>query len=206
MAKLKKKASKLGIALRDSFIKGILTLIPIGATIWVLSIILKFGDKITGWLIEYVVGFRIPPLSFILDILLVVGVGVLADNILGKKVGKLVIKLFERLPIIKEIYKPIRDIFNQLTQKNTNNFKKVVYTEFPRAGSHSIGFITNDNIVINGEEKVAIFIPTTPNPTSGFLIYLSTSEYKELDIPVDVALKSIISLGAITPEVMEVRK
>ncbi len=110
--------------------------------------------------------------------------------------------MFEKIPIIKAIYLPLKDFIHNFSDKKSSNFKKVALVTYPMEGSYSLGFITKENININGDIKTIIFIPTTPNPTSGFLVFVDDSNYKELNIPVDQALKTIISLGSIAPDII----
>lgn len=198
----KKAANGFGSKLKSYFLKGVLTIVPVGATIWIFSLIVKFGDSILGSLIETIFGVRFPLLSVFITMLIVLAIGYLANKFIGRKIGNFIKRIFENIPIIREVYRPVRDIINQFSSKNTNKFKRVVYVEFPKNNCYSIGFITSDDIEIMGEKKAAVFIPTTPNPTNGFLIYLTKEHYREIDITVDVALKSIISLGVMTPEMI----
>ncbi|MDA3847548.1 MAG: DUF502 domain-containing protein [Vallitaleaceae bacterium] len=98
---------------------------------------------------------------------------------------------------------PLKDIIKSISGENkSKSFQKIVFVEFPLQGTHSIGFVTNEGIMVNGIAKEAVFIPTTPNPTNGFLIYVDTSSYTELDISVNVALRTIVSLGTMSPEIL----
>lgn len=194
---------KFGNYIRRRFITGMLTILPMGITIWIFMKIFNVIDSILGTFIYRLLGRRIPGLGMLITILLIIEVGVLTNNILGKKITTSLENLFLRLPVIKTIYGPIKDVLSNLTKKDSNNFKKAVFVTYPMEGSHSIGFVTKDRVLIDGEEKTVIFIPTTPNPTSGFLVYLSKDKYLELDIPVDLALKTIVSLGTISPDIIE---
>lgn len=112
-------------------------------------------------------------------------------------------RTFLKVPIIKSIYSPLKDITDNFSKKGSFNFKKVVFVNFPNDKlSSSLGFITKETIFINNQEKSAIFIPTTPNPTNGFLIYLNKEDYTELNISVEEALKVIVSLGSLSPDVI----
>lgn len=192
--------------LKKSIITGVVVLVPIALTLWILITIFNTLDSILGTFITELIGFKIPGLGFILVVLLIVVVGLLANNVFGKRLMSLIEKTFENAPVIKVIYIPIRDILRNLSNKQSTNFKKAVFVEFPKEKTLSIGFITKENVMIDGEAKSAIFVPTTPNPTNGFLIYLKKEEYMELDVPVDVALKSIISLGSISPDIINIKK
>ncbi|WP_461205686.1 DUF502 domain-containing protein [Clostridium sp. DL1XJH146] len=188
--------------IKNNFLTGLILLLPIFLTLWILTSIFNTLDAILGTLVTRLLGFKIPGLGLILVIALILVVGLIANNVLGKKITEMVERMFEKVPIIKAIYLPIRDILKNFSNKKSNNFKKAVFVEFPKENILSIGFITKEDITFEGELKTAIFIPTTPNPTNGFLVYLKKGDYRELDIPVDVALKSIISLGSFSPDIM----
>lgn len=194
---------KIAQLIRKRFITGLLIILPIAITIWVIYRIFTSLDSILGKTINNVFEINIPGLGLLATLAIIFLVGMVADNLIGRKITQLTEKLFKSLPIVKTIYTPLRDILKNFSGNKTNNFKKVVFVNFPMEGSSSLGFITNESVTINGQEKVAIFIPTTPNPTNGFLVYLSPDKYIELDMPVDEALKTIISLGAISPEMID---
>jgi uncharacterized membrane protein len=189
--------------IRKYLLTGLIVSLPIILTVWILATIFDTLDSLLGDQITNIIGYKIPGLGLILGIISLLVVGLIASNAIGKKITKFIEKKFEQLPIIKTIYLPIKDILNNVSSGKSNNFKKAVFVEFPRKESLSIGFITKENVIVNGKEKTAIFIPTTPNPTNGFLVYLKKEDYQELDMPVDVALKSVISLGSISPDVFE---
>ena len=191
--------------LRTFFIAGLIVLLPIILTFWILGRVFVFLDSILGKPITSLLGFQIPGLGLILVIVLIFIVGMVTSNVVGKKIAEIVEKVFEQIPILKTIYLPIRDILKNFSNTKSNNFKKVVLVEYPKEGIFSMGFITNESIEVGGTNKTVVFIPTTPNPTSGFLIYLRKGDYKELDIPVDVALKSIVSLGSVSPDVINLK-
>lgn len=189
--------------LRRRFAAGMLIILPISITIWIFLRIFNFVDSILGDYIDNLIGRRIPGLGLLVTLLLILFAGIIASNVFGHKLTKSVENLIMKVPLIKTIYGPVKDVFSNLTQENSSNFKKVVFVTYPLEGSHSIGFITKEAVTIGGVVKTAIFIPTTPNPTSGFLVYLSKDAYEELDLPVDIALKMIISLGTVSPNAIQ---
>ena len=188
--------------IRNIFIAGLVVVLPIGITLWVLKMLFDKTDAILAGSIYQFTQKNIPGLGVLAVIVIVFLVGLIANNFVGNKITYLIDKILERIPIIKTIYNPIRDIISNVSNADSNNFKKAVFVDFPKEGSQSIGFITKEHVKVNDTDKTAIFVPTTPNPTSGFLLYLTRDDYKELDIPVDVALKAIISLGSISPDVI----
>lgn len=188
--------------IRTFFITGLFTILPIAITFWILSNTFIVLDSILGEPITMMIGFKIPGLGLILGILLILIIGMITSNVIGKKMTEILEKNIVRIPVLKTIYLPIRDILKNFSDKKSNNFKKAVLVEYPKVGVYSMGFITKQTILVDGMPKTVVFIPTTPNPTSGFLVYLDQGAYKELDIPVEVALKSIVSLGSVSPDSM----
>lgn len=183
-----------------TFITGLLTALPISVTVWVVYKIFIFLDSIIGSGIYKALGVKIPGLGIVVSIILIYLVGLITGNYLGKKIQEWVEKLFERLPLFKSIFVPIKDMMKNFSSKNSSNFKKTVLMKYPMKGSHSMGFITKENVKVGDVLMTIVFVPTTPNPTSGFLMYATPDMYQELDIPVNVALKTIVSLGTISPE------
>ncbi|HOO28261.1 MAG TPA: DUF502 domain-containing protein, partial [Lachnospiraceae bacterium] len=98
------------------------------------------------------------------------------------------------------IYKPVNKIAASFSSENTKSFKSVVTVEFPSQGIYSIGFITNDNAAFGGDDKLCVFIPTTPNPTNGFLIFVEKDKVKELDLSVSDGLNMVVSIGSVIPQ------
>ncbi len=190
------------IEFKNRFIKGLFILLPIGVTLWIVYKIFMITDSIIGNTIYKLIGFRIPGLGLIITIAVIVIIGSSASHYIGIKLTSYIQQLFEKIPIIKAIYLPLKDFIHNFSNKKSSNFKKVALVTYPMEGSYSLGFITKENININGDIKTIIFIPTTPNPTSGFLVFVDDSNYKELNIPVDQALKTIISLGSIAPDII----
>lgn len=196
----------MGHYLRNRFITGIFVILPIGITIWILVKTFNFIDSILGRTITNITGIKIPGLGFLITIGAILGIGVISNNVIGKKIAKWIEDMLVKVPIIKMIYNPIKDIMKNFSSNNSNNFKRAVMVSFPSEKSKSIGFITKENIKVEEKFKTAVFVPTTPNPTSGFLVYLDKEDYKELDMTVESALKTIISLGSVSPNEILIKK
>ncbi len=194
------------IRFRNYFISGLIAILPIALSLWILTYVFRLLDSIFGEPFRRLFGFHIPGLGLILSVLFVFMVGMIISNVIGKRISGWIEGLLERIPILKNIYMPLKDIMNNFSDKRSNNFKQAVLVEYPRAGLHSIGFVTRENIFIDGKRKTIVFIPTTPNPTSGFIIYVEPNDYQMLDIPVEAALRTIISLGSLTPEQIIVKR
>lgn len=192
--------------IRKRFITGLFVVLPMGITIAILWKFFSVVDSILGSAIYKFLGREIPGIGFLVTIVLIIGVGIVTNNVAGRSLAIFIERLFTKTPVIKEIYCPIRDIVNNFSSKQSNNFKKVALVTYPLEGSQSIGFITKEHVIVDGKDCSTIFIPTTPNPTSGFLVFLEKDNYKELDIAVEDALKTVISLGSISPDILKIRE
>ncbi len=200
---MNKENTKKSNYIVNRFLTGFFVILPMGLTIWLIYKVVIFGDTFLAKILNQYLERPIPGLGFIITIVLIFIIGVLVNSFLGKKLKHLVERIFLKVPIIKSIYSPLKDITDNFSKKGSFNFKKVVFVNFPNDKlSSSLGFITKETILINNQEKSAIFIPTTPNPTNGFLIYLNKEDYTELDISVEEALKVIVSLGSLSPDVI----
>lgn len=194
--------------LRQYFIAGLVVVAPVFLTVYVLFIIFKFADGILGKYLNIyfkkALGFGIPGLGFIISILLIVFIGFLTKRFIGRKILHDLERWFSGLPLIKNIYPTLKQIILfVLAQKDNFGFKKVVLTEFPGKGIWSLGFLTNEQFrdinKATGKEMVAVFIPSTPGPFTGFTIFVPKEEVKFVDISISDALKIIISGAVFKP-------
>ena len=203
MAKNKKKISFLA-RIRNYFITGLVVLVPIGITLY----LTKFFISVSSNLIPKEINpnsylpFSIPGLEIILSVIFITVVGSLSLSFIGKKILQLVNDLFKRIPILRTIYSAIGQMTESLAP-NKNKRKTVVLVEYPRKGSWAVGFATKDN---KGEiskktnkNLVNVFVPTTPNPTSGFLLMFPKEEIVYLDMSFEEASKFIVSAGTSNP-------
>lgn len=195
---------------------GILFLIPIGVTYWFLALLVR---KTQGWtrpLVDRLVRQQfgpdqswihdlvLPAISILLVILFVMAVGALANFYIGKKVLALVDRLMLQLPIVRGIYGGTKQIIEAFSiQKGARSFKTVVMLEYPRRECWVLGFLTNEELAesrrVFGQDLVAVFVPSTPNPTTGFLLYLKPDDLFVVDITVEEAVKLIVSAGIVVP-------
>lgn len=185
--------------MKNRFLIGLVILMPMALSLWIIIKIFNAVDAILGNSIYEIIGKKIPGLGILIMLTIIILVGYLGNQYVFKKLTDLIHKAFLKLPIIKTIYGPLKDIFTNISSKESNNFKKAVMVTYPKEGSQCIGFVTKESIEVGSEKKSVIFIPTTPNPTSGILVYVDKNQYVDLDLPVDDALKAIVSLGAISP-------
>jgi uncharacterized membrane protein len=194
--------------LRRYLVTGLILWVPIGITIWVLTLIVSTLDK-TLLLIpeqyrpETLLGFAIPGLGVLLTLLVLLVTGVAARNFFGQQLIKGWDRILRRIPVVKSIYSGVKQVSDTLFSDSGQAFRKALLIEFPHQGSYTIAFMTGTP---SGElisrlpgEHVSVYVPTTPNPTSGYFLLLPKSRTQELDMSVDDALKYIVSMGVVGP-------
>jgi uncharacterized membrane protein len=189
---------------RRYFLTGILALLPVGITAWVLVKVFTAVDgTVKPWVARWL-GYEVPGLGFLVTILFVILVGVFASNIIGRTIIHWFEQSFAKVPLISKIYIAVKQIGEGVIGSRKNLFERVVLFEYPRKGSWAIGFVTSVHrgplVQRTGKEFFHVFVPTTPNPTSGFLLFLPAEDLIELDISVEDGLKLVISGGAVTPD------
>ncbi len=204
MAKKRKKKS-FALKLRNYFFTGVVVLIPIGFTLYLTKILISVSSGLIPSEINpnTYLNFSIPGLEIILTIIFITIIGYLSLSFLGKKFLQIIDDLFRRIPILRTIYSAIGQMTESFTQKK-NSKKSVVLVEYPRKDTWAVGFATKDN---EGEMKnktnrnlVNVFVPTTPNPTSGFLLMFPKEDVIYLDISFEEASKFIVSAGTSNPK------
>ena len=188
--------------IRRYFFTGIVVLLPAVISAFVLWRLFTGLDLILGRYIELYFARRIPGVGVIALILIIVGIGALASNILGRRLIQAGEFLVGRIPIMRWIYRTTKQIFSTFLGEKTTSFGKVVLVNFPCKGTYSMAFQTAESAgaVENavGKRLVTVFLPTTPNPTSGYFLLVPPDEVVPLDISVEEGLKYVISAGAIT--------
>ena len=203
MAKSQKKRS-IFIKFRNYFITGVVVLIPIGITVYLTLFIVKVSSKILPKELNpnYYLPYYIPGVEIIISIILITFIGWLSLSFLGRRLLKIFEDILKRIPILRTIYSAITQMVETFT-KSEGNVKNVVLVEYPRKGSWAVGFATKEN---DGEisektkkELVNVFVPTTPNPTSGFLLMFPKDEIIYLDMTFEEASKFIVSAGTTNP-------
>lgn len=194
--------------MRKYFVTGLLVLIPAAITAWVLVLIINAMDKSLlllppSWRPDALVGFHIPGSGVILTLVFTLVIGLLVRNYIGTYIHELWEKLLRRIPIVNSLYFSVKQVSDTLFSSSGNAFRQAVLVQYPREGLWTIAFITG---VPGGDVRnhlpgdyVSIYVPTTPNPTSGFFLMMRRSEIVELNISVDAALKYIISMGVVAP-------
>ena len=195
-------------ALRRYIVAGILVWLPLGLTILLLRFAVRLMDRSLLLLPpQYrpnaILGFHIPGLGAILTVILLLVTGVLAANFVGRAFVGGWESLMNRIPVVRSIYSAAKNFAEIVFSDSSHAFKKVLLVEYPRKGIYSLAFQTSAELGEvqgrTGEEVTCCFVPTTPNPTSGFIIIVPKKDVTVLDMEVDEALKMIISLGVVVP-------
>jgi uncharacterized membrane protein len=195
-------------SLRRYLIAGVLVWLPVLATVWVLGFIIDLMDR-TLWLLPDAVrpkqlfGFDIPGLGIVFAFIVLVLTGLMVTNLIGRQIVDWWEDLMQRIPLVRSVYGGVRSFTETVLSKSGSSFRKVVMIEYPRVGMWSIGFITADDIpeatAKTGVTQVCVYVPTTPNPTSGLIVMLPRDQLIELDMSVDAAMKMIVTLGVVAP-------
>jgi len=199
MAKNQKKKS-LALILRNYFITGVVVLIPIGFTLYLSKILIGLSSKILPENINpnSYLPYAIPGIEIIISILFITFVGGLSLSFFGKKILKLIDDLFKRIPLLRTIYSAISQMTETFSKKD-NDKKSVVLVEYPRKGVWAVGFATRENTTEmakkTNQKIINVFVPTTPNPTSGFLLMFPIDEVIYLNMTFEEASKFIVSAG-----------
>jgi uncharacterized membrane protein len=191
------------------FLTGLLIWVPVAVTFWVLQMVIGTLDK-SLWLVpepwrpENSLGFDIPGLGAVLTLLIIFITGVVAANIFGQQMVRWWEQFLHRIPVVRTVYKSVKQVSDTLLSPDGQAFRKAVLVQYPRQGSWTIAFLTG---APSGEiasylqkEHVSVFVPTTPNPTSGFFLMLPKTDVVELEMSVDEALKYVISMGVVGPD------
>ena len=204
MARLKRRSISVIARLRNYFFTGIVVLVPIGITLYLIKFLIGISSKLIPDEINpnNYLPYSIPGLEIILSVIFITFIGGLSLSFIGKKILQLVNDLFKRIPILRTIYSAIVQMTETFTPKRKSK-KSVVLIEYPRKGSWAVAFVTKEN---QGEiskktnkDLVNVFVPTTPNPTSGFLLMFPKDEVIYLDMTFEEASKFIVSAGTSNP-------
>jgi uncharacterized membrane protein len=195
--------------MKKYFITGLLVLVPLFITLWVLSTLIHTMDQSLlllpeAWQPKKLFGFNVPGLGALLTLLIIFVTGLIATNIFGQQLIILWESFLTRVPFVKSIYSSVKQVSDTLFSNTGNAFRKAVLVQYPRQGSWTIAFITGTP---GGDVKnhlfgdyISVYVPTTPNPTSGFFLMMPKEDVIELDMSVDEALKYIISMGTVKPK------
>lgn len=190
-------------------IAGLLVWVPLGVTVIVIRLLVNLMDQTLLWLPERyqpdsLLGFHIPGLGVVLSVVVVLGTGMVVANLFGRKLVKLWESFLTRIPLVRTIYSSVKQILETVFSAQGQAFRKVLMIEYPRKGLWTLAFQSGttqgEPQAKTGEEVVNVFVPTTPNPTSGFFLMVPRKDVIELDMNVDDGLKMIISAGVVVPK------
>ncbi|MBT8115958.1 MAG: DUF502 domain-containing protein [Arenicella sp.] len=194
--------------LRRYFVAGLLIWLPLLATYWILNFSIRLIDRSLLLLPqeyrpENLIGFEIPGLGVILTLTLVILTGLVVANFFGRRLINAWESLLSRIPLVRTVYGAVKQVTASLFADASQSFREVVLVEYPRRGLWMLAFVTGETPKefkrVAGRELINIYVPTTPNPTSGFYIMVPPDDVIRLNVPVEVGLKMILSAGVVNP-------
>jgi uncharacterized membrane protein len=197
-----------GQLIKRYFITGLLIWVPLAITAWVISLIASVADQSLLLLPPQIhprtlLGFDIPGAGIVVTLLIILATGILAANIIGQRLVSWWEKLLARIPVVNSLYNGVKQVSDTLLSPSGMAFRQPLLVQYPHQGSWTIAFLTGEpgGDVVNhlDGEHVSVYVPTTPNPTSGFFLMFRRRDVIELDMDVDEALKYIISMGVVAP-------
>ena len=200
----KKKKKSFTLILRNYFITGVVVLIPIGFTLYLTKFIIGISSKIIPQNINpnNYLPYAIPGIEILISVIFITIVGGLSLSFLGKRILKFIDDLFKRIPVLRTIYSAIVQMTETFSNKDENGKKSVVLIEYPRKGVWAVGFATKENkgemVEKTNKKLINVFVPTTPNPTSGFLLMFPVEDVIYLNMSFEEASKFIVSAGTST--------
>ena len=195
--------------LRKYIITGLLIWVPLGITIFVIRLLVTLMDQTilllpAGWRPEALFGVNIPGLGIVISAMVIFITGFFLTNLAGKRLIKIWEGLLDRIPLVRSIYSSVKQVTSTILSSDSNTFNEVLLIEYPRKGLWTLCFKTSDSpksfSEATDEDLITVFVPTTPNPTSGFILFVPKHEVTKMDIDVEDALKLVMSLGVVTPE------
>jgi uncharacterized membrane protein len=197
---------------RRYLVSGLLIWLPIIATVLVVRFIVQLMDQLllvlpTQARPDTLLGFHIPGFGVVMAVVVLLLTGILVTNFIGRTLVGVWEEILHRIPFVRAIYGGVKSFSETILSNSGNSFKKVLLIQYPRVGMWSVGFQTNANLpeisARTGAEQVCVFVPTTPNPTSGFIMMVPRAEIIELDMTVDAAMKMVVTLGVVMPPAAE---
>lgn len=195
--------------LRTWLVAGLLVWVPLGVTFLVVKLLVDLADQVLllippGYRPEQLLGFNIPGFGVALTLITVVVTGMIFANLFGRRLVRLWEDILARIPLVRSIYSSVKQITETLFSAQGKSFRKVVLVEYPRRELWTLAFVTGDTaealLEITNRSLVSIYVPTTPNPTSGFFLMVPREDIVELDISVEAGLKLILSTGVVVPD------
>jgi len=194
--------------LRRYLVAGLLVWVPVGATLLTFKFLLDLVDRLlqvlpVRWQPDTLLGFHVPGFGALLAFVVLFATGFLVANLIGSTLVGWWEDLMNRIPLVRSIYSSFKGLTETLVTSKGGSFSKVVLVEYPRREMWSIGFVTASDLpdmdALVGEHLVCVYVPTTPNPTSGLIVYVPSSQVIESDISVDAAMKMVVTMGIVMP-------
>ena len=194
--------------IRRIIVAGLLVWLPLGVTIFIIRVLLDLLGQTYKIIPEFfrpenLLGFSIPGFGILLAVVIIFVTGLIAANFIGKSLVDWWESLLDKIPLVRNIYSPLKKFSELILSDQTQSFSKVLLIEYPRKGLYSLCFQTSKNLgeieKKSGRDVVCVFVPTTPNPTSGLILMVPEDDVIELDMSVEDGLKMIISLGVVVP-------
>jgi uncharacterized membrane protein len=196
-------------ALRRYLVTGLLVWVPLGVTLLTFRFLLDLTDAVLpllpeSWQPDNVLGFHVPGFGAILALLVLLGTGILLRNLIGSTLVGWWEDLLARIPLVRSIYSGVKGFTETMVgDKASRAFSQVVLVEYPRREMWSIGFLTASDVPdvdkVAGSKHVCVYVPTTPNPTSGLIVYVPVEQVRETEMSVDAAMKMVVTLGIVMP-------
>lgn len=195
-------------AIRKWLLAGLLVVVPVAITIWVLLWIIGILDQTllilpAAWHPDRLIGFHIPGFGVLLTLAILLAIGAIASNFAGKRLVSLGDQIVHRIPVVRSIYSSVKQVSDTLFSESGNAFRVAVLVQWPRPDVWTIGFVTGipggDVTTYLQGDYVSVYVPTTPNPTGGYFVMLRRSDCIELRMSVDEALKYVVSMGVVSP-------
>ena len=188
---------------KGRFITGLFVVVPVGITIFILKFLFNFADGILGSYLDSLLAafldnhYHIPGLGMLTGFIVIYLSGVLATNVIGTRILRWSDGILSRIPVVKSIYGSSKQ-FTQVFKEGKSSYRRAVFVEWPRAGVRAVGFVTAE-VERDGEKLVVVYVPTMPNPTSGFALFFRESEVRDCGMTVEEAVKFVVSGGAMVP-------
>jgi uncharacterized membrane protein len=186
--------------IRTMFIAGLIVVVPIGLTVWILIWIFNGVEGLFAPLVKLIFGRPIPGVGFGVTVVLIFIVGAIAANVVGRRLVRWGESMLEKIPVARHLYVAFREVFRGFSKESTGTYLAVVLIDFPIKGMKTIGFITGENVDEDGRKLINVFVPTAPNPIGGFLEIVREEDIIRTDIPVEEALKMVVSVGSMSPK------
>ncbi|GGY07602.1 DUF502 domain-containing protein [Paludibacterium paludis] len=200
---------KVKMTLKGYLVTGLLIWVPVAVTLWVLHLIVGTLDQTLNllpreWRPDRLLGFPVPGLGVLLSLAILLVTGMLTANVLGQRLLRFWEALLSRTPVVKSIYSSVKQVSDTLLSDSGQAFRQALLVQFPHQGAWTVAFQTGRPspgvaALMDGREYISVYVPTTPNPTSGYFIMVPIEDTRELDMSVDEALKYVISMGVVAP-------